>query len=36
MITVAKALSVDLNDYTPTDGKWESFTDRIKSDGKDL
>ena len=29
MITVAKALGVDLNDYTPTDGKWESFTDRI-------
>ncbi|KAJ8605203.1 hypothetical protein CTAYLR_000426 [Chrysophaeum taylorii] len=29
MITVAKALSVDLDDYTPTDGKWESFTDRI-------
>jgi len=29
MITVAKALAVDLDDYTPTDGKWESFTDRI-------
>ena len=29
MITVAKALSVDLDTYTPTDGKWESFTDRI-------
>mmetsp|Transcript_4270 Transcript_4270/g.13302 ORF Transcript_4270/g.13302 Transcript_4270/m.13302 type:complete len:284 (-) Transcript_4270:153-1004(-) len=29
MITVAKALDVDLDDYTPTDGKWESFTDRI-------
>ena len=35
MITVAKALNVDLNDYTPTDGKWESFTDRITYDGKD-
>ena len=29
MITVARALNVDLDDYTPTDGKWESFTDRI-------
>mmetsp|Transcript_6595 Transcript_6595/g.9239 ORF Transcript_6595/g.9239 Transcript_6595/m.9239 type:complete len:762 (+) Transcript_6595:21-2306(+) len=29
MITVAKALQVNLDNYTPTDGKWESFTDRI-------
>ena len=28
-------LNVDLNDYTPTDGKWESFTTGITYDGKD-
>ena len=35
MITVAKALDVDLDDYTPTDGKWDSFTNRITYEGKD-
>jgi len=34
MITVAKALSVDLAQYTPTDGKWESFTNRIAGEKK--
>jgi len=29
MVTVSKALEVNLDDYTPTDGKWASFTDRI-------
>jgi len=36
MITVAKALNVNLDDYTPTDGKWESFTGRIGYEGKDV
>jgi tryptophan synthase len=35
MITVSKALEVNLDDYAPTDGKWESFTNRIAYDDKD-
>lgn len=29
MVSVSKALNVNLDDYTPTDGKWESFAARI-------